>query len=170
MAGFYPDFYADSLKSITAEFLSGKGIEAIWLDIDNTISLVDDPAPTPEGAQWVERMKNEGFIIGLVSNNDPERVEPFAESLGLIYISHAEKPKPQGYLSLCKKAGVSPDKCVMVGDQLVTDVLGGNRAGILTIAVAPINTEMDPKNFRKRRKLENILMAMYRLIHKKRIL
>ena len=97
MAGIFPEYYASCITEIKESFLQQLHIKAIWLDIDNTISLVDDPLPTPDAEAWIRQMQASGYILGVVSNNDPPRVEPFARSLGLYFRAHAQKPSPDGY-------------------------------------------------------------------------
>lgn len=162
MSRLFPQYYAAGVACIGDDFLKARGIRAILLDIDNTISLVDDPLPTPEAERWIRWAQRGGYAVGVISNNDPPRVEPFAKALGLLYVSHAQKPDPSGFLTLAEQAGFAPEHCLVVGDQLFTDMLGGNRAGMCTVAVEPLCPAMEPKSFRLRRGLEGLLLRLHR--------
>lgn len=162
MAFIFPEYCAESVSCINGQFLETHSIRAVLLDIDNTISLVDDPLPTPEAEHWLRWARGEGYALGVVSNNDPPRVQPFAERLGLDFCAHAQKPDPQGYLALAEQMGVRPAECLMVGDQLFTDILGANRAGMHTLLVKPLNVAMEPRQFRKRRGAENLCLRLFR--------
>lgn len=170
MAGIFPEYYASCITEIKESFLQQLHIKAIWLDIGNTISLVDDPLPTPDAEAWIRQMQASGYILGVVSNNDPPRVEPFARSLGLYFRAHAQKPSPDGYRSLAQEVGAAPEECLVVGDQLFTDILGGNHAGMHTVAVPPLRPDMEPKDFRFRRRVERILLRLSRGFHTNRSL
>lgn len=162
MAAIFPDYYANGVSKIGERFLQDRQIQAIWLDIDNTISLVDDPLPTPEAREWISKMQTAGYTLGVVSNNDLQRVQSFAESMGLLFQAHAQKPSPTGYQTLAERAGLSPKQCLVVGDQLFTDILGGNNAGMYTVAVPPLEVDQEPKSFWIRRKMEQILIALHK--------
>lgn len=159
--GIYPDYFVDSCWNISAAFLKEHGISALAMDIDNTMARVDAPDILPKAKEWLDRMRESGFKVGVVSNNDPERVEPFAQKFGLAYVSHACKPSAQGFKSMAAMLDAPVTACAAVGDQLLTDIKGGNSAGMLTIAVRPISEEDEPRQFRKRRVLEKVLLYFY---------
>ena len=166
MSRFFPQYYTESVSCIGEVFLARHDIRAILLDIDNTISLVDDPLPTPEALLWIRRMRARGYALGLVSNNDPPRVESLAQALELPFVAHAQKPSPDGFLSLARRLEASPECCLVVGDQLFTDIWGGNRARMRTVVVEPLQMGMEPRNFRWRRRLEQLVLAAFKRLHR----
>ncbi len=156
----FPGWYAGSVEDVTEGFLHSLGVKALLLDIDNTLSHVDAPNAETFAANWMARMKKAGFLLALVSNNDPERVEPFAAKCALPYVCHAQKPQPDGYRTLAGTLGVRPEECLAIGDQLFTDIWGGNAAGTRTLLVRPLSEDNEPAQFRKRRRLEKILLKI----------
>lgn len=95
----------------------------------------------------------------VLSNNKPERVEPFAKVLGLDFIADGAKPLKKGYLRCSEAMGIPCEQLCMVGDQLFTDILGGNRAGCKTVLVSPIQEEK-MIFFRIKRALERFLFRV----------
>lgn len=156
----FPTFYAATVEDITPGFVLKNGFTALLVDIDNTLSHVDAPYALPEAESWMKQMKNAGIKLGFVSNNDSSRVEPFAHKYAAEFVCHAQKPSPHGYLAMAQKLNKGVDECLVIGDQLFTDILGGNAAGMRTLIVDPICEAEDPKGFRKRRKLEKMLLYL----------
>lgn len=156
----FPTFYAQSISEVTPEFIHACGCSAVLADIDNTLSHVDAPDAVPEAVKWMLRMQQAGVALALISNNDPPRVEPFAEKYSVAFICHAQKPKPNGFHVIARQLGRKSCDCLVVGDQLFTDILGGNAAGMRTVIVPPLCEAEDPKPFRKRRRLERVLLKI----------
>lgn len=155
MRNFYPKLYVENIGSITASMLSKMGMEAVVLDIDNTLVPHDDPNPTDDVKKFLADMGAGGIKICVVSNNNMGRVKPFCERLGIDYfVSDALKPRAYGYLKASEVMGVRSDKMVAIGDQIFTDVWGGNRAGCYTILVKPIDTLNEPFYIKLKRVLE----------------
>ena len=133
-----PDQYSDVTYTIDFEKLYESGKRGILFDIDNT--LVPHGAPADERAIGLfERLRNIGFKICLISNNNEKRVKPFAEAVDAYYVSNAWKPKRVGYIKGIREMGITIEEAVFVGDQLFTDVWGARRAGIYSILVKQID-------------------------------
>ena len=98
-----------------------------------------DAPPDSRSAALMERLSRQGFQVMTVSNNHEPRVRSLAEKLGIAYICDARKPSPRGYLEACRRMGITPRQTACIGDQLFTDVLGANRAGIYSILVVPVD-------------------------------
>ena len=79
----------------------------------------------------------------IISNNSAERVRPFAESLGLPFIEKSAKPLPKGFRRACARLGVSPRETAVIGDQIFTDVVGGNLIGARVFLTEPLGPETD---------------------------
>lgn len=147
---FYPlskfipyDCYQD-VFSINYNKLYEDGKRIILLDIDNTLIPYDVILPTPEIKALVSELENIGFKIILISNNNYKRVSVFAEALGLPFVSNALKPFGRGYRKIIKMVKPkSNQEIIAVGDQLMTDVLGGNRFGIDVILVRPVKKKSE---------------------------
>jgi uncharacterized protein len=138
-----PAEYRRSIFAIDLEKLKTRGFRAIMLDLDNTLVRWNHPDPTPDLLAWLERVQQMGFKVCIVSNNSGPRVSEFAGKVGVPFIPKAIKPRRKGFREAMARLGVTPEQTVVVGDQIFTDVLGGNRSGAHTILVVPI----DPREF-----------------------
>ena len=152
-----PDIRLEGILSLTPAQLQVRGIRAIVLDVDNTLATHNHPDPATFVKEWLQTMREAGFQLIILSNNSAERVSPFAERLGLPFESRGLKPLTRGFKRICRRFGVRPEAVAVVGDQLFTDILGGNLAGMLTVLVRPIEAERGPF-FRFKRTLERILL------------
>lgn len=160
MSLFYPKISIDKVTDLQKETLDKHGIKGLILDIDNTLTHHDSQKIEKEVADWLENMKKDYSII-LLSNNSKERVSPFANKLGLEYIYDGAKPIPsKGLKRATERLNLIPRKVAMIGDQIFTDVLGGNLIGALTIRVEPIQTEGNCF-FKLKRWFENKVMNSY---------
>lgn len=135
-----PDLFVKSIYSIDLEDLLRRGIKAIITDLDNTLVSWDDSLPNQRLADWLQGVQAQGFSVFIVSNNSQGRVQKFAKAFGVPAISKAIKPRRGAFRTACKSMGVKPEEVAIVGDQLFTDVLGGNRLGVYTILVLPVST------------------------------
>ena len=134
-----PDLYVKSVYHINLEDLRQRGIKAIIADLDNTLVAWDVPLPSERLFQWLKGVQDSGFSVFIVSNNAKDRVQKFAEAFGVPAISKAVKPRRKAFRAACEAMGVTPDETAVVGDQIFTDVLGGNRMGLYTILVVPVS-------------------------------
>lgn len=137
-SNLYPDLYVDSLLDIPLNELQSKNIKAFILDLDNTITEWNSNHIREEIGTWFQNILSQGFRACILSNNGQERVVRVAESLGIPFISRAQKPRRGAFHRAVSLMGVKPEETAVIGDQIFTDVLGGNRAGLYTILVVPI--------------------------------
>lgn len=135
---FLPDEFVNNVYAITPDHLKSLGIKGIITDLDNTLVEWDRPLATPKLTEWFKGMDDAGIKIAVVSNNDAERVGKFCDPLGIPFIYRARKPLSIAYKKAFRLLKLKADEVVMIGDQLLTDVLGGNRQGIHTILVVPV--------------------------------
>ncbi|WP_343209737.1 YqeG family HAD IIIA-type phosphatase [Anaerolentibacter hominis] len=157
---FYPDEYLDSAYVIDYEALFREGYRGIIFDIDNT--LVEHGADASRrSVELMKRLKNLGFGVCLLSNNQQERVERFNRDAGVSYIYNAHKPARSGYERAMKVMGTELSNTVFIGDQLFTDVWGAKRMGMRSILVKPISPKEEIQIVLKR-KLERIVLHFYR--------
>ena len=115
MSVFKPHYIFEKTTKITPEFLKELGITNLLLDVDNTLTTHDNPDPIPGIPQWIEEMKSAGIKMVIISNNNKERVEPFAAKLGLPFTSMSCKPLPFGYKKGMKILGSNRHNTAMVG-------------------------------------------------------
>ena len=132
-----PTLYLKNFERLTPALLRELGIKALLLDVDNTLSDGHGLPIAPEVQKHLELLKEENFLLCILSNNGEERVGKFAAPLGLEYIAHAKKPSSVGVMRALSMLQVERSEALMVGDQLFTDIWGGNRAGIRTALVYP---------------------------------
>lgn len=135
---FLPNEFVNNVYAITPEHLKNLGIKGIITDLDNTLVEWDRPLATPELTNWFRSMKDAGIQITVVSNNNETRVGKFCEPLGIPFIHRARKPLAVSYKKAYQLLNLKADEVCMIGDQLLTDVFGGNRQGIHTILVVPV--------------------------------
>ncbi|MDR0974744.1 MAG: YqeG family HAD IIIA-type phosphatase [Ruminococcus sp.] len=160
---FSPWAVYESAWDISEDFLKKNGIKALLLDIDNTLSVHCGGTPFLEVTGWLERMKAAGIKVILVSNNHAPRIKPFAEKLDLPYVTDAKKPLPFGYIKALFEIGVKKREAAAIGDQIFTDIIGANLAGIRSIFVFPKVPETSLP-FRFKRALEKPLLPSRRRI------
>ena len=134
-----PKQMVSSLTDVTAESLLKKGIRLLMLDFDNTIVPYTTSAPTEEMAQWLENITESEILVCVVSNSKRDRVKIFCRKYGIPCITHAKKPFQKGIQACLAKFGIPAHQAAIAGDQIYTDTLGGNCAGVYTILVEAIN-------------------------------
>lgn len=138
-----PTRYVASVDRIDLDALWRAGKRSILLDRDNTLVPRDGTGAPAAVVAWLDRARAMGFELCMVSNNwHRDQVAASAGELDMDFISHAMKPAPFALHAGMKRIGATPEASVLIGDQLYTDVWGGNLAGIDTILVKP-QTEID---------------------------
>ena len=157
-----PDIKLIRVTDITCELLNKYGITALILDVDNTLSTHHGQVLTDGLPEWLMYMKDNGIKLTVLSNSKRKRVEPFASKIDLDFISLGLKPLPFGYLRAVKALGVKRKNAAIVGDQIFTDILGGNSVGLNTILLTPIKEESG-WSFKLRRKMEKKLFSFWDL-------
>lgn len=135
MSIFYPDYNYRRIYQIPARFFLEKGIRALLLDVDNTLTTDNNPLPHEAVRDWLEEQRRAGLRLLVLSNNHEERVAPFARQLGLEHIAGAKKPLPFRLWKALKGMGIPPKEAAVIGDQIFTDILCGRFAGCTSILV-----------------------------------
>ena len=129
----------DSVFDLTPEALRAAGIVLVLADLDNTLASYEEARPSQAVRAWKGGLEEAGIGLFLVSNSrKSHRAPDFCAALGIPCIRHAGKPRRGGFFRALEQAGARPDQAVMVGDQIFTDILGANRAGIASVLVHPI--------------------------------
>ena len=157
---FLPMDYVPSIFHITPEYLKEKNVKGIITDLDNTLVEWDRPEATPEITEWFKKMKDHGIHIVIVSNNSEKRVQRFADPLGIPYIFKARKPIRKSFRKALSLLDLKQEQVVVIGDQLLTDIFGGNRSGFHTILVVPV-TQTDGLATRFNRSLERKILRYF---------
>lgn len=137
---FISDCSFHELTDITPEFLAGRGVTLLLIDLDNTIAPYGRYEPTSETVKWAERMRRAGITLFIVSNSHSVgRTAGFAAALGIPFINRAKKPSPRGIREAMSRCGKMPEETALAGDQSYTDVLAANLAGALSLLVHPLS-------------------------------
>lgn len=138
---------------ISEKLLAEMEIKGLLLDLDNTLTTHDNHQPAKGVPQWIKLMKNAGIKMIIISNNSHERVKPFADRLGLDFVSHSRKPLSKGFNEAQARMEIPFENLAVVGDQIFTDILGANLKHLKSIYVDPIEHE-DTPFFKFKRKME----------------
>ena len=153
----YPQKHLNSIYELDTAELRSMGIRGIIADMDNTLVPWNDRAVRPRLASWLAGLKKEGFRLCIVSNNSRERGGQLACELGIPAVWYAVKPRRRAFRRALHIMELTSQETAVIGDQIFTDVLGGNRLGLYTILVTPISE----KEFiwtRLMRKLERFVL------------
>lgn len=139
MENFVPDMYIKSVYDIDYESLKNRGIKCIIFDLDNTIAPVNIPVPDKELKDLFADLQILGFKVIILSNSNKARVEPFKEKLNVDSSYNSLKPLKKKYKKILNIYNFKDNEIACIGDQLLTDVLGANRMGFLSVLVNPIS-------------------------------
>ncbi len=134
-----PDCVFDSIYEITPEFLLSRGIKGALIDIDGTVASHKIKNPSSELCEYIKTLTNTGIKVIFLSNNKRERVGVFSEQVGIKWVSRATKPLSRGFKKGAEILDLPMNQIAVIGDQIFTDVLGGNRLGALTCQVKSID-------------------------------
>ncbi len=156
MLNFKPDFYFEKITDISPDFLLSKNIKALVLDVDNTLTCHGSQQVSDDIKNWIFKTKQNGIALIILSNNSPERVKPFADSLGIDFLT-GTKPKKSDYKRVLDYLKLPPESCAGVGDQIFTDIWGANASNLTSILTKPISNE-ETKFIRFKRLLEKPIL------------
>lgn len=162
-----PQFLLPDVYGLTDEFLDAHNIRGVIFDIDNTLVGFRTPVPTPENRALFERLQSRGIQIAIASNNNKDRVGRYAEGLGIPYYHRSCKPLGFALGRIRRQFGLPKKQIALVGDQIYTDMLGGNTAGMITVLVEPIDMK-ETVFFKIKRALEKPVVERRRRMEEKK--
>lgn len=136
----HPRFQIKRLVDLDPNFLLEQGLKGLMLDLDNTLVNWGEVKVSPETVTWVHKVKTAGLNLCIISNALENRVKTVGEFLGIPWVSRATKPRKAAYKKALVLMETKPNETATVGDQLFTDVWGGNRMALFTIWTPPLNT------------------------------
>lgn len=155
---FRPDYYVSDVCAVDLDALRAAGVKALLIDIDNTL-LPRDAATVPgRYAAWVASLPASGFGVHFVSNNWHDSIYAHAAELGFPVVAKAIKPLPFAFRVAARALGVRARECAVIGDQVFTDIVGGNLLGARTVLVEPLSATDLPHTLVLRR-VERLIMA-----------
>jgi HAD superfamily phosphatase (TIGR01668 family) len=158
-----PRYLAAAVGAIEPARLARHGIRAVILDLDNTLVPWHGDGVGEEIAAWIARLQAAGFRICIASNTHrPRRLRRLADHLQVTFAPGCAKPRRGGFLRAMERMGSRPEETAVIGDQVLTDIWGGNRCGLLTILVDPLSPREFIGTRLVSRPLERWLMARFR--------
>ena len=138
LSSLFPNLYVKSIYDLPLNELKSNGIKALVFDIDNTVAPYDIAEPDERLIDYFRKLISLNYEIIILSNNNKKRVELFNKKLGVTAIYKAGKPGVKKLLDVLRIKRILPKEAALIGDQIFTDVLCGNRAGVVSILTAPI--------------------------------
>ena len=162
-----PKLILPSLTDVTPELLSARGVRFLMLDFDNTIVPYTTNEPAEAMAVWLRRMQASEIRLCVVSNSHKPRVVEFCQKYGLDCITHAKKPFQRGIRECLARFSLDPAECALAGDQIYTDVLGANCAGMTSILVSAIHNHTIWLKLRHVAELPFIAIGRRKIKHEK---
>ena len=139
MEKYVPDIYQKSIYTVNYSKLKENGIKCLLFDLDNTLVPYDKKKPTDRLIKLFTNLKEEGFKLVLFSNSSKKRLRPFKEILEVDCCARACKPFTKKFISVIAELDYNISEVAIIGDQIFTDILGGNKVGITTILINPIS-------------------------------
>lgn len=139
-----PFALASSLYEVPFSFYKRQGIKVLLLDLDNTLVPYTSSLPDERALLWRQRAKEEGLEVYILSNNTGKRVSDFAEKMDVKYASLMRKPFSGPLKRFLANHGYAPSACMMIGDQIMTDVTACNGANVRCILTEPLDSHEPP--------------------------
>ena len=155
-----PDLICEEVYDVPFSDFLKKGVKAVVFDIDNTLVPYDVATPTEKVQELLSSLKEMGFRIAFVSNNTPERVGTFNESLGFFAVPDSHKPLKKALAPVFAQFEILPEELLLVGDQLLTDVLCARVNRTHVVSVSPIK-KVETRFFRFKRWIEKPFIRAY---------
>lgn len=135
-----PDWTMNSVYDLTPKMLHNKGITGIIVDLDNTLIAWNELELTQRMREWIENMQQSLIQVFIVSNNNYTRVEKVLSGLKepVGFYAQALKPRNTGFQKALSTFNVNKGCVAVIGDQIITDVIGAKRMGLRVILVKPL--------------------------------
>lgn len=148
-----PDFYFKNIFEITPDFCKKHCVKALLLDVDNTLCVFHADCADDSVIQWINEMKSKGIRLYILSNGKGDRLKKFSEYVNLPCFYMSMKPLPFKIKKAIKNMNLKNKEVAIIGDQIFTDILGGNLTGTKTVLVDYIEAE-NSKFFKVKRYFE----------------
>jgi len=156
-----PDIYQKSVYTIEYDKLKERGIKCLLFDLDNTLVPLSVKKLNKKIKDLLEDLKNKGFKIIIFSNASEKRIKLFLEEANIEYVAKAKKPFKYSFNKIISSNNYNVDEVAIIGDEILVDILGGNRIGITTILVNPLSTYTSYKE-KILKKIETLIMKRLR--------
>ncbi|WP_027124041.1 YqeG family HAD IIIA-type phosphatase [Mycoplasmoides pirum] len=161
---FRPSIYLENFDKLNLFALINQDINVLFCDLDNTLVPHFSRKPNNRVISFLNKVKNHGIQVWIISNNSKKRVVEFCDTLkksNIIngYIWNAKKPLTHKIKKHMKKNRILSENVIFLGDQLITDIFVANRLGCKSILVHPLMEVVYDLNTGNR-KLQSILESM----------
>lgn len=133
-----PNEYVKSIFDIDLDLLREKGIRGLIIDVDNTLVAWKTKTADRRILDWFNVLEIKGFRACILSNNTKDRVVKFTERIRIPAVYRAAKPRKRAFIKAMEAMGTAENETAVIGDQIFTDVFGGNRLKLYTILVVPV--------------------------------
>jgi len=158
-----PDAVVSTVTEVTPDFLRGCGVRAVMVDLDDTLLAAGSDLLEPLFRGWLESLRCADVPVVILSNGTQVRVARWALELDVVGLPLMGKPLGRAFAQGLAQLGTPACETAMIGDQLFTDVLGANLAGMVSILVTPLSPGRLPHT-RVLRHVEKVLLKRYRLL------
>lgn len=138
MDKFYPKMYQRSIYDINYKKVWKMGIRCLLFDLDNTCVSYKESSASDDVKKLFKKLKKQGFDVIIFSNSPSRRLKKF-EDLGVNYNAFSMKPFTYNFFKILKKYKYDKEEVMIIGDQIFTDIWGGNKVGIYTCLVEPLD-------------------------------
>ena len=138
---FIPFAHAGSIYEIEYDFFKKNGVKTLFMDLDNTLDSYKAKHPQERTLNYVKGLKDAGITPIIISNNRPNRVSGYANELGVEFLASARKPFSRRIKAELARRKLDPSEVMLVGDQMMTDVLAGRGAKIRVVLTEKIVKE-----------------------------
>ncbi|MBP3437434.1 MAG: YqeG family HAD IIIA-type phosphatase [Clostridia bacterium] len=155
-----PDKIFNTFEDLTVDFLKSEGIEALIVDVDNTLIPYEETDPRPAVLKWINELTEAGIALSFVTNNHKHRLQYFNRNLNFPAYHDSFKPFLYNMKKAMRAMGSTIENTANVGDQILTDIWAGKRLGVKTYLVPPIRDKRDPFT-RFKRWLEKPILKKY---------
>ncbi|HHZ17249.1 MAG TPA: YqeG family HAD IIIA-type phosphatase [Peptococcaceae bacterium] len=134
-----PDLMVTSLADINLQEFRQKEMRGIIIDLDNTISPWKANYISAEADCFLREALALGYQVCLLTNARKKRSEKLVRKYSIHCLPFALKPRKRAFLKALALMGLPAHQVLVIGDQVFTDVLGGNRAGCFTVLVPALS-------------------------------
>ena len=138
---FIPFAHAQSIYEIETEFFVRNEVKTLFMDLDNTLDSYRATDPKERTIELVQRLRDAGITPVIISNNKARRVCIYADKLGVEYLASARKPFSKKIKLELARRGLKNDDVMLVGDQMMTDVLAAHGAKIRVVLTEKVVKE-----------------------------
>ncbi|MCL1849399.1 MAG: YqeG family HAD IIIA-type phosphatase [Clostridiales bacterium] len=151
-----PDLSVEQLADIDIGYWHDRGIRCVFIDLDNTISHWRQTSITDDAMALIDKARDAGLTVVIFTNASEDRAREAAWNAGIGYYASARKPLPKRYRRAIAELDYENREIMAIGDQIFTDVLGGNLTGCTTVLISPLS-EVEHSGTKLFRLLEKLI-------------